>query len=179
MEKVIEFTLIKEKRSFTNFKAAVNKILPFLYNDIYGKKKIGIYYNIEQNGYYYRVNDDYNYLRKDLSRSIEMVVEIMDRLRQFDFKVENIDNHINWFVRKIIDSYTQDQATYLLIGSNGYKYEKLSNLLIKLIVYDKSLDGSDRDVAAMVFGPVNYMQENLNKSSNYNITFNEVPDQFE
>lgn len=133
-------------------------------------KIIGIYYNIEENGFYYRVNDEYTSIRKDLVRSLEMIEEIIKRLLIFNYKIIKVENRIDWFIRKIIDNFNGDISTYLLIGSSPYEYEIITDIFYRIF----ELDDNITDESSSVYAIIGYMQHKLKLNTNYNITYSEI-----
>lgn len=91
------------------------------YLPIYRWETIIVYYNIEENQLYYKDKNKDIAIKKDLSRSLEMMANIILRLYYYNSRYTLVQDNVNQFISTtLICGNTIPQIKYLLLGTSGY-----------------------------------------------------------
>lgn len=111
-------------------KEKVGKFLGFL--DKYETNDISIYYNIEENSFYYKDKNKDIKTKKDFSRSIELLHDIVNRLNIYSVEWDIIEDNVSDFLNTSLGSLDLSIAKTTILGTRTYNIPRLLGNLVSI-----------------------------------------------
>ena len=93
---------------------------------------IELHYNIEENSLYYKDNYKTHKTKQDFCRSLEIYVEIIERMIAFNIEYEVTLDNIDDFIKNLIDGRDKFYINDILLGRKGYDLTLLSKNLRRI-----------------------------------------------